>query len=128
VSSGGIFELVGVSHPTIRMLTALSKDDLHGWRPLLHVSIFILVHTVRKIIPSHSAFKFAETAISASDRIALPAMPLNSVSFLEVMLYVLLSRFKFETTEAEVSWNMFNFATPTVDGMPSLPLRVTLLG
>ncbi|KAI0289886.1 cytochrome P450 [Multifurca ochricompacta] len=56
-------------------------------------------------------FKFAETEIKA-------------------VLYVLLSRMKFEPSNTPIEWNMFNFATPTVKGdstKPSMPLKVTLL-
>lgn len=55
-------------------------------------------------------FKFAETEI-------------------KVVLYVLLSRMKFELPDTPIVWNMYNFATPTVPGRsrPSMPLKVTLL-
>ncbi|KAF8266210.1 cytochrome P450 [Lactarius quietus] len=55
-------------------------------------------------------FKFAETVIKA-------------------LLYVLLSRMKFEPPETPIVWNMYNFATPTVQGSntSSMPLNVTLL-
>ncbi|KAI9465871.1 cytochrome P450 [Lactarius psammicola] len=55
-------------------------------------------------------FKFAEAEIKA-------------------VLYVLLSRMKFEPSETPIVWNMYNFATPTAQGSnkPALPLKVTLL-
>ncbi|KAI0260719.1 cytochrome P450 [Gloeopeniophorella convolvens] len=55
-------------------------------------------------------FKFAETEIKA-------------------VLYVLLSRLKFEPSQTPVAWKMYNFATPTAEGnnTPSMPLRVTLV-
>jgi len=48
---------------------------------------------------------------------------------IKVVLYVLLSRIKFEPSETPIVWNMFNFATPTVRGnsRPSMPLKATLI-
>ncbi|THH17362.1 hypothetical protein EW146_g3432 [Bondarzewia mesenterica] len=53
-------------------------------------------------------FKFAETEI-------------------KVILFLLISRFNFDATDKNVVWNMYNFATPTVDGTgpPSLPMKIT---
>jgi hypothetical protein len=44
-------------------------------------------------------------------------------------MYVLLSRMKFGRSAAPIEWNMYNFATPTVQGgtEPSMSLMVTLL-
>jgi len=55
-------------------------------------------------------FKFAETEI-------------------KVILFALLSRVKFRLSDTPIVWNMFNFATPTVQGgnKLSMPLKVTLL-
>ncbi|KAH9067862.1 cytochrome P450 [Lactarius vividus] len=48
---------------------------------------------------------------------------------IKTVLYVLLSRMKFEPSETPIVWNMFNFATPTAQGSngPCMPLKVTLL-
>lgn len=53
-------------------------------------------------------FKFAETEIKA-------------------VLYIILSRMKFEPSETPIVWNMYNFATPSARGSNSMPLKVTLL-
>ncbi|KAF8483513.1 cytochrome P450 [Russula ochroleuca] len=48
---------------------------------------------------------------------------------IKAVLYVLLSRMKFGPSGAPITWDMHNFATPTVQGgnKPSMPLKVTLL-
>lgn len=46
----------------------------------------------------------------------------------EVAIYVLISKFKFETSDKKIQWNMYNFASPSVDGHdtgPSLPMMVS---
>jgi len=48
---------------------------------------------------------------------------------IKMVLYVLLSRMKFGPPEKPILWDMYSFATPTVQGRssPSMPLTVTLL-
>lgn len=47
---------------------------------------------------------------------------------IKVILSILIPRFKFEISDKDIVWKMFNFATPTVHDTPSLPLQVTYLG
>ncbi|VDB91029.1 unnamed protein product [Peniophora sp. CBMAI 1063] len=88
-----------------RWLDPLPKSVTDAHLPSVYGNLMSFMGGGRSCI----GFKFAEAEI-------------------KVVLHVLISRFKFEPpASADIQWCMYNFATPTVDGKPSLPLKVTML-
>ncbi|KZV60478.1 cytochrome P450 [Peniophora sp. CONT] len=88
-----------------RWLESLPSSVAGAHLPSVYANLMTFMGGGRSCI----GFKFAEAEI-------------------KVVLYVLISRFRFEPApNADVHWNMYNFATPVVDDKPSLPLKMTIL-
>lgn len=89
-------------------LDTAAQNDLYGRREIMH-----------RLQVCGGRNQYALSLVAADGCLNSPV---------EVVLYVLISRFRFEPApNADVHWNMYNFATPVVDDKPSLPLKMTML-
>lgn len=90
--------------------------------------VFNLHHYLLYKLTLFSGFKFSE--MEMSKRVYPLIFELLSFFFVELVLSIMLERFRFEPG-SEVYWNMTGITVPTVVGQeaggPQLPLKVSLV-
>ncbi|KAJ6544798.1 cytochrome P450 [Mycena vulgaris] len=71
-------------------------------------------------------FKFSQLEMSASVFLSTSHIILTHPGLSEVVLSLLVERFKFSLSDKDIAWEMSSVAVPVVNNKPQLPLKVEL--